>query len=112
MTTYHIHALSGDDLSRHIDALCEVLENCVSGGASVSFMHPALAGKIPPLLVKRGGQHHARRAHCAGAGHGNRQRGGEFSICNAAGSALGEIPALCAYAARKCDGYDIFYKFL
>ena len=40
MTTYHIHALSGDDLSQHIDALYEVLENCVSGGASVSFMHP------------------------------------------------------------------------
>ncbi|MGG7447053.1 N-acetyltransferase family protein [Kosakonia oryzendophytica] len=40
MTTYSIRALSGDDLSRRIDALCEVLENCVSGGASVSFMHP------------------------------------------------------------------------
>ncbi|MGY5957159.1 GNAT family N-acetyltransferase [Kosakonia sp. BK9b] len=40
MTTYHIHALSGNRLSLHINNLCEVLENCVSGGASVSFMHP------------------------------------------------------------------------
>lgn len=42
MTTYHILALSGEALSSNpnLNALCEVLENCVSGGASVSFMHP------------------------------------------------------------------------
>ncbi len=40
MTTYHIHAIPGDTLTSRIDSLCEVLENCVSGGASVSFMHP------------------------------------------------------------------------
>lgn len=40
MTTYHIHSLSGDALSSHLHSLCDVLENCVSGGASVSFMHP------------------------------------------------------------------------
>ncbi|SFT64383.1 Acetyltransferase (GNAT) domain-containing protein [Kosakonia arachidis] len=40
MTTYHIHASTSETFSVHIDSLCEVLENCVSGGASVSFMHP------------------------------------------------------------------------
>ncbi|QHM95035.1 GNAT family N-acetyltransferase [Kosakonia sacchari] len=40
MTTYHIHSLAGEALASHLPSLCDVLENCVSGGASVSFMHP------------------------------------------------------------------------
>lgn len=40
MTTYRISSLDSDALSLCINALCEVLENCVSGGASVSFMYP------------------------------------------------------------------------
>ena len=40
MTTYHITTLTIDALTAHIHSLCDVLENCVSGGASVSFMHP------------------------------------------------------------------------
>lgn len=35
-----VRALSGDEISLRIDELCEVLESCVAGGASVSFMHP------------------------------------------------------------------------
>lgn len=76
MTTYHIHALSGDDLSRHIDALCEVLENCVSGGASVSFMHPLSREKSLRFW-----------SNVAAS----------TSICNAAGSASGRsrVMRLC-----------------
>lgn len=40
MTTYSIHPLLADTLTSRIDSLCEVLENCVAGGASVSFIHP------------------------------------------------------------------------
>lgn len=40
MTAYHINAITSETLTACIDSLCEVLENCVSGGASVSFMHP------------------------------------------------------------------------
>lgn len=40
MTAYHINSLSGEAILCHIDSLCGVLENCVAGGASVSFMHP------------------------------------------------------------------------
>ncbi|MBT1726673.1 GNAT family N-acetyltransferase [Enterobacter quasimori] len=36
----HIKTLSRDDILSHIDALADILENCVNGGASVSFMLP------------------------------------------------------------------------
>ena len=35
-----IKTLSRDDILSHIDALADILENCVNGGASVSFMLP------------------------------------------------------------------------
>ncbi|MDI3362844.1 GNAT family N-acetyltransferase [Lelliottia sp. V89_10] len=35
-----IHSLSRDDILLHLDSLAEILENCVNGGASVSFMLP------------------------------------------------------------------------
>ncbi len=40
MTTSSLHSLSADDILSRIDELCDVLENCVQGGASVSFMLP------------------------------------------------------------------------
>lgn len=40
MTAYHINRLSGEAILSDINSLCDVLENCVAGGASVSFMHP------------------------------------------------------------------------
>ncbi|WP_324724350.1 GNAT family N-acetyltransferase [Lelliottia sp. JS-SCA-14] len=35
-----IYSLSRDDILLHLDLLAEILENCVNGGASVSFMLP------------------------------------------------------------------------
>jgi GNAT superfamily N-acetyltransferase len=35
-----IRRLAGEELRRQIDALADVLVDCVAGGASVSFMHP------------------------------------------------------------------------
>lgn len=40
MTTSSLYSLSVDDILSRIDELCDVLENCVQGGASVSFMLP------------------------------------------------------------------------
>lgn len=40
MTTSSLYSLSADDILSRIDELCDVLENCVQGGASVSFMLP------------------------------------------------------------------------
>ncbi len=40
MTTFSLYSLSADDIFSRIDELCDVLENCVQGGASVSFMLP------------------------------------------------------------------------
>lgn len=40
MTTSTLHCLSADNILSRIDELCDVLENCVQGGASVSFMLP------------------------------------------------------------------------
>lgn len=40
MTTSSLYSLSADDIFSRIDELCDVLENCVQGGASVSFMLP------------------------------------------------------------------------
>lgn len=40
MTTSSLHCLSADNILSRIDELCDVLENCVQGGASVSFMLP------------------------------------------------------------------------
>ncbi|WP_039058357.1 GNAT family N-acetyltransferase [Enterobacter sp. Bisph1] len=40
MTHYFVRSLSGETLLSRIDSLCDVLENSVAGGASVSFMHP------------------------------------------------------------------------
>jgi len=45
MTTPLIRTLSGDELSLRSDELCGLLENCVAGGASVSFMHPLARAK-------------------------------------------------------------------
>lgn len=39
-TSSSLHSLSADDITSRIDELCDVLENCVQGGASVSFMLP------------------------------------------------------------------------
>jgi GNAT superfamily N-acetyltransferase len=35
-----IRRLAGEELSAQLDALADVLVDCVAGGASVSFMHP------------------------------------------------------------------------
>lgn len=40
-----IKPLSRQDILTHIDALNDILVNCVNGGASVSFMQPFSAGK-------------------------------------------------------------------
>lgn len=39
-SSLHIHSLSREAILSHIDSLADILENCVSGGASVSFMLP------------------------------------------------------------------------
>lgn len=39
-TSLTLRTLSRDDVLAHIDALADILENCVNGGASVSFMLP------------------------------------------------------------------------
>ncbi|HDR2751852.1 TPA: GNAT family N-acetyltransferase [Enterobacter asburiae] len=39
-TSLTLHTLTRDDVLLHIDALADILENCVNGGASVSFMLP------------------------------------------------------------------------
>lgn len=41
----HIHTLSRGDILSHLDSLADILENCVNGGASVSFMLPFSAEK-------------------------------------------------------------------
>ncbi len=39
-TSLHITTLNRDAILTHIDALADILHNCVTGGASVSFMLP------------------------------------------------------------------------
>ena len=39
-SSLHIYSLSRDEILSHIDSLSDILENCVNGGASVSFMLP------------------------------------------------------------------------
>ncbi len=39
-TSLQIKNLTRDDILTHLDALAGILENCVNGGASVSFMLP------------------------------------------------------------------------
>ncbi|MBV7403204.1 GNAT family N-acetyltransferase [Enterobacter sp. ENT03] len=39
-TPFHCRPLGRDDILLRIDELCDVLEDCVRGGASVSFMLP------------------------------------------------------------------------
>lgn len=36
----HIHTLSREEILTHVDALADILENCVNDGASVSFLLP------------------------------------------------------------------------
>ncbi|WP_432226570.1 GNAT family N-acetyltransferase [Enterobacter wuhouensis] len=40
MSSLHVKTLSREEILTHLDALAAVLENCVNGGASVSFMLP------------------------------------------------------------------------
>ncbi|MGP3591964.1 GNAT family N-acetyltransferase [Vagococcus sp. WN89Y] len=49
MTTVSVRTPSCDELSQRINELCELLENCVAGGASVSFMHPLARAKSLPF---------------------------------------------------------------
>lgn len=39
-TSLHLQNLSREAILTHVDALSDILENCVNGGASVSFMLP------------------------------------------------------------------------
>jgi len=39
-TSFTLHTFSDTDIIVHLDALADVLANCVNGGASVSFMLP------------------------------------------------------------------------
>ena len=39
-TSLHIKNLTREEILTHLDALSAILENCVNGGASVSFMLP------------------------------------------------------------------------
>ena len=39
-TSLQIKTLTRDDILTHLDALADILDNCVNGGASVSFMLP------------------------------------------------------------------------
>lgn len=39
-SSLHIYSLSRDEILSHIDSLSDILQNCVNGGASVSFMLP------------------------------------------------------------------------
>ncbi|XTZ36593.1 GNAT family N-acetyltransferase [Salmonella enterica] len=45
MTTYSITLLDSENIDSHIHSLCDVLENCVSAGASVSFISPLSRAK-------------------------------------------------------------------
>lgn len=39
-TSISLHTFSRNDILHHLDALTDILENCINGGASVSFMLP------------------------------------------------------------------------
>ncbi|WP_414163717.1 GNAT family N-acetyltransferase [Superficieibacter sp. BNK-5] len=39
-TSISLHTFSRNDILLHLDALTDILENCINGGASVSFMLP------------------------------------------------------------------------
>ncbi len=39
-TSYSVRRLSAAEIPTHLDSLCDVLTDCVEGGASVSFMLP------------------------------------------------------------------------
>jgi GNAT superfamily N-acetyltransferase len=40
LSSLQVRRLGADDLAEHLDALADVLEDCVAGGASVSYMSP------------------------------------------------------------------------
>lgn len=61
-----IKPLSRQDILSHIDALSDILVNCVNGGASVSFMLPFFFRESPNLLARRRRQRRARRAYRPG----------------------------------------------
>ena len=40
LSPIHVRRLAADEVAQHVDALAQVLEDCVAGGASVSYMWP------------------------------------------------------------------------
>jgi hypothetical protein len=40
LSPVHVRRLAADELAEHLDGLADVLEDCVAGGASVSYMWP------------------------------------------------------------------------
>ena len=51
MSSLHVKTLSREEILTHLDALAAVLENCVNGGASVSFMLPFTSEKTRPFWM-------------------------------------------------------------
>lgn len=77
-TSLQIKTLTREEILIHLDALAGILENCVNGGASVSFMLPFSHDKARPYFLARYcRKRRARRAagaclrRCAGRGHWN-----------------------------------------
>lgn len=59
-TSLHIQNFTRDDILTHLDALAGILENCVTGGASVSFMLPFSLEKARSFwlgIAERVGRH-------------------------------------------------------
>lgn len=51
-TSLQIKTLTREEILIHLDALAGILENCVNGGASVSFMLPFSLDKARAVLPK------------------------------------------------------------
>ncbi len=65
-TSLTLHTLSRDEVLTHIDALADILENCVNGGAVRQLMLPFTHEKDVRILAWRRGKRWPPGAHRAG----------------------------------------------
>lgn len=53
-TSYSVRRLSAAEIPTHLDSLCDVLTDCVEGGASVSFFAAVQRGESARFLARCG----------------------------------------------------------
>ena len=110
-TSLQIKTLTREEILIHLDALAGILENCVNGGASVSFMLPFSLDKARTFW--RGiAESVARGERLVLVLDTSTGSGAEIFYLRAGWQKVGEIPRYALMPDGAMTATSVFYKFL